>query len=355
MIITDITAKIFSQELLKPLIVALGAIRSSDTVIVKIETDAGIIGYGEGSSAPFISGESADIILSAVGILKTGLIGEDPLDIADIHATMDRLLVRNGAAKAAIDLAVYDIIGKHESLPLYKLLGGADELVETDITIMVDSPERMAEEARKCVADGFRQLKIKAGVSCEDDIQAIRQIRSAVGPGVGLKVDANQGWTAEQALKVIESIKDCAVGAIEQPVPWWDFEGLRYISSHSDIDIMADESCFNRHDAARIVKEKAADMINIKLMKCGGLFRAIQINEIAENHGLRCMVGCMAETRIGIAAAAAFAKATSNVVYADLDGFLYFTEDKKNAGGFTFEAPFIKLSANPGHGVEVDF
>jgi L-alanine-DL-glutamate epimerase-like enolase superfamily enzyme len=354
-IITDIAARKIEQQFITPFEIALGTIRSVDTVIVKVETDAGITGFGEGSGLPFVSGESADIILTAVNILAPELTGKDPLDIAGVHEVMDRTMVRNGAAKAAVDLALFDIRGKHEGLPLFKLLGGVSKRVETDITLGVNDPVKMAAEAGEYAAQGFRQIKIKAGVSYENDIRAIRLIREAVGPHIKLKIDANQGWTSEQTLRVIYAIEDCSVDAIEQPTPWWDIAGLASVRSRSSIPVMADESCFDEHDAGRIVNEKAADMINIKLMKCGGLFKAIRINEIAKLNGLKCMLGCMAETRLGIAAAAALAAAKDTIVYADLDGFLCFHENKKISGGFTFETPYICLSDKPGHGVDIDF
>ncbi|MDR1271869.1 MAG: dipeptide epimerase [Clostridiales Family XIII bacterium] len=355
MVITDIVAAKIKHDFLEPMTIALGEMHSADIVVVKVETDAGITGYGEGSSLPFVTGESADITIAAIDVLRGALTGRDPLDARSIHEAMERSIVRNGTAKAAIDLAVFDIIGKKNNLPLYRLLGAAEGVVETDITLGIDEPAVMAEKARLRACEGFRQIKIKAGASWEDDIRAVRLIREAVGPKAKLKIDANQGWTAKQALDVIESIGDCDIDAIEQPLPWWDFAGMAHVRAHSGITIMADESCFNVHDAERIARENAADMINIKLMKCGGLFPAMAINSVAERAALKCMIGCMAETRTGIAAAAALASAKGNIVYADLDGFLVFRENKRIDGGFTFDTPWIKLSDKPGLGVEVDF
>jgi L-alanine-DL-glutamate epimerase-like enolase superfamily enzyme len=352
--ITEITAKKIELQLREPFVIALGTITKNDTVLVRVETDEEITGYGEGACLPFVTGETPEIIIAAISLLREHLIGLDPRCIGHIHRVMDRVILRNGAAKAAIDIALYDIMGKHAGMPLYTLLGGVTAKAETDMTIGIGSPKEMAQRAAELVGQGFRQIKIKAGARPADDVEAVRLIREAVGPDVRLKVDANQGWSAGDAALTIMRMAAYGVEAVEQPVPAWDVEGLTYLRSKSAIKIMADESCFLPQDAINLIGRKAVDMINIKLMKCGGLYRAMQISAIAAAAGIPCMLGCMLESRIAIAAGAALVASDPNFVYGDLDSFLDF-DDARIRGGFDFDCPVIKLTDSPGHGAQADF
>ncbi|TQI69055.1 dipeptide epimerase [Clostridium sp. KNHs216] len=355
MVIKTIEAKKVNLELLHPVVVAIGSIHSCETVVVKVETEEGIVGYGEGIGVTFVTGETVDTILSAVGVLKNELIGLDPFAIDHIHNVMDRTLIHNASAKAAIDIALYDIMGKHAKMPLYRLLGGIADQMETDLTVMIGTPEEMTEEALQIVGRGFHHIKIKAGLHPEEDVEAVRRIREAVGPHIHLKIDANQGWSAGDSIRIIQKMAELGVEAVEQPVPAWDIDGLAYIRSKSPIPIMADESCFSPQDAAKLVKKDAVDIINIKLMKCGGLYRALQINTIAETNGVRCMLGCMMESRISISAGAALVASRPNFIYGDLDSFFYFKESPEIRGGFTCNGPRLQLSEEYGLGIKVDF
>ncbi len=352
--IVDIRAEKMRFELVKPVVIALGTITHGETVIVKVSTDGGICGFGEGAGTTFVTGETNDTVIAAVELLKRELIGLDPLSIEHIHRVMDRAMIRNASAKAAIDIALHDIMAKNAKAPLYKLLGGTVNQIETDMTIMIDEPEVMSHEARELVERGFRFIKVKAGVNPDMDIEAIRQIRSAVGPSIHIKMDANQGWSANDCLRVMHAVREYGVDAIEQPVPYWDIDGLAYIRSKAPIKLMADESCFTPQDAMTLVKRDAVDIINIKLMKCGGLYRAAQINSIAEAAGVRCMLGCMLESKVAISAGAALVAARPNFLYGDLDSFLYFKDNSRIKGGFSFQNGKITFGEAYGLGIEVD-
>ena len=354
MVITCVTAKKIDVPLVKPFTIALGTIKSSEIVFVKLETDCGLVGYGEGSSVGFVTGETGDTILGAIKIFEPILLGLSPFAIEHIHRKMDEVMVGNGSAKAAVDIALYDLMSKAAGLPLYRFLGGVSNRIEADITIGIAPPEEMAGEAARRAEEGFREIKVKAGADPERDIAAIRLIREAV-PKARLKVDANQGWTVADALLVMREYEKSGVDAVEQPLPYWDVEGLREVRSRSNIPIIADESCFVPHDAFRIARSGAADLLNIKLMKCGGLYRANQICAISEAAGLRTMLGCMLESRLSIAAAAAFVAARPNVVYADLDSFHEFDDTSIIKSSFSFDTPFITLPETPGVGVDVEF
>lgn len=351
--ITRITTRKVEIPLVQPIVLAIGTIASYDAVYVKIETDEGFIGYGESAGAPFVTGETNDTVLNAIKMFETVLHGENPYAIASIHSQMDKMIAHNSSAKAAIDIALYDIMAKGANLPLFRFLGGVSNVVETDMTISLNKPQTMAEEAKEHIRNGFRELKVKAGADDAQDIEAIRLIRQAA-PEARIKVDANQGWSTHQAMRMLPVYAEARVTALEQPVPYWDLDGLKYLRDRSPIVIMADESCFSLQDAAKIAKLGAADMINIKLMKSGGLYRALQIDTVAEAAGIHCMLGCMLESRLSIAAGAALVAARPNFIFADLDSFLIFGDTPMLRKSFRFETPRIVLSEKPGIGEELD-
>ena len=353
MVITGIVAKKIEVPLKKPFTISLGTISSSETVFLKLETDGGIAGYGEGAGVGFVTGETSETVMGAIKLFEPILLGQSPFAVEHIHRAMDRLLVGNGSAKAAVDIALHDLMAKAAGLPLYRFLGGVSGRIETDMTVGLDAPELMAAEAAKRAAEGYGEIKVKAGSGAEHDVLAIRLIREAA-PHAHLKVDANQGWTVATALEVIREYEKYGVEAVEQPLPYWNVAGLKEVRSRAGIPIMADESCFTPQDALLLASGGAADILNIKLMKCGGLYRAGQICAISEAAGLRCMLGCMMESRLAIAAAAAFVAARPNVIYADLDSFHEFDDTSIIKSAFSFEAPMLTLSESPGLGVEVD-
>jgi L-alanine-DL-glutamate epimerase-like enolase superfamily enzyme len=352
--ITDIDVQTAVIPMAKPFRVSLGAIAGYESVFVRIKTDEGLTGYGEGCPFTCVTGETCVSVSDAVSLFAAALTGLDPFSIDHIHAVMDRISARNGTAKAAIDMALYDIMGKASGLPLYKLLGGHLNTVETDMTISIDAPEIMGEKAAAIFGEGYRTIKVKAGGNRKDDLDAIRLISEAA-PDAVVNIDANQGWNAHEAIDMCKAYAAFGVSFIEQPLPYWDIDGMAYVRSRSPIPIMADESCFTPQDAYRIVKAGAADMINIKLMKCGGLYRAMQINAVAQAAGIPCMVGCMSESKLSIAAGAALAVAHPNITHADLDGFTQFEAGNLLSEGFRFTPPVIDLGDAPGIGVTVNF
>lgn len=352
--ITDIKVEKLQLKLYKPFKVSLGVIEHYDTVVVKVTTDEGISGVGESSPIEFVTGESVDTAILVIKAIAKQLIGMDPLDIEAVHHVMDRFITNNTAAKAGIDIALYDIKGKVMNAPLYKVLGGFSNQVETDITLSIAEPEEMAQAAKEKVEKGFKILKVKAGIDPEKDIEAIRLIREAVGSGIKLRMDANQGWTSAEAVRVMNAVEKFGVHAVEQPRPYWDIDGTAYIRSKVNVKVMVDESVFSPVDAIKVVKKEAADIINIKLMKSGGIYKAEQINAIAEAAGLTCMVGCMLESRIGIAAGAHFVASKKNILDADLDGFMICKECEGISGGFDIEGGTMTLSDKPGIGVDAN-
>ena len=331
----------------EPFKVAFATVSSLESVLIGVTTEDGLTGYGE--AAPFapVTGETIDGVIAVLEIFKQGLMGMNPMDIEAIHA-----IVGNGAAKCAVDLAMYDLMGKSMGQPVYKLLGGCGNVVQNDITIGITSPEAMAAEAKRLVCtEGYRILKIKAGIDYKEDIRAMKLIREAVGPAVRLRVDANQGYSVSSAVCALEGFKEYGIEAVEQCLPHWDMEGSAYIRKKTGgIQIMLDESIHGPVDAARACRLEAADILNIKLMKCGGLYPAAKINAIAEANGVTCMVGCMLETKLAITAGLSLVAAKKNVTEADCDSFLYYKENPVE-GGFIQDKDMFTLLDEPGFGI----
>ena len=356
--ITDVKIEKFSIELTEPLKVAFAEVAHSVSLLIKVQTDEGICGYGE--AAPFapVTGETADGCAEVLGMFRTGLIGMNPLEIEKIHQMMDGVVHGNGSAKCAVDIALYDIMRKVMEQPLYRVLGGWQSVVQNDVTIGIGDPEKMAQAAGRYVHEqGYRILKIKAGIDPAEDIRALTLIRQAVGPNVRLRVDANQGYTVSKAIYALEEMKKLGIEAVEQCLPDWDLEGARELKEKvSGIQLMLDESIHTVKDAARAAKMKAADIFNIKLMKCGGLYRGSQICTLAENFGITCMVGCMMETKIAITAGLSLVASRKNITEADCDSFLYYKDaDNGMPGGFTRNGDMFRLSEEPGLGLKISF
>lgn len=305
-----------------------------------------------------MTGETPEGCLAVLQMFRQGLIGMNPLDIEKVHVMMDSLVHGNGSAKCAVDIALHDIKGKVMNQPLYRVLGGYQDTVQNDITIGINTPEKMAETARHYVKDkGYRILKIKVGIDPEEDLRALSLIRQAVGPDIRLRVDANQGYNISRAMYALEGMKKYGVEAVEQCLPDWDMEGAAYLRQKvSGIQLMLDESIHTTKDAAKACRLNAADVFNIKLMKCGGLYRGAQISTLAENFGITCMVGCMLETKIAITAGLSLVASRKNITEADCDSFLYYKDaDTGMPGGVERKGDMFRLSDNPGLGLDISF
>jgi L-alanine-DL-glutamate epimerase-like enolase superfamily enzyme len=356
--IVSVETKKIKLELYKELKIAYAVLKNVENVLVKITTDEGIAGYGE--AAPFapVTGETAETVTAVIELLKPARLGGNPLDIGAVHSLMDRVVYGNTSAKCAIDTACYDISGKAAQKPVYQLLGGINNTVQNDITIGISTPEQMAEEAAFLTKEkGYRIIKVKAGMNPDFDIKALRLIREAVGDGVRIRVDANQGYSLDSALETIKMMSALNIDTVEQCLPYWDIESHSILRKNSDgVAIMLDESIHDFHDAERACKIHAADMFNIKLMKSGGIYQGLKINKIAESHNVKCMIGCMLETRLALTAALSLAAASSNITDVDCDSFLFYDDTKTGiTGGFTVSADTFTLAGNPGLGIDLEF
>ena len=352
--ITDIIAKEMSFRRRKVFKIAFTQSLYARGVYVKVLTDEGISGMGEACPMPFVTGETIGGVVAAIEHMKPALLDADAEDIAAIHAIMDRQIASNGAAKAAIDMACYDIMGKKAGLPVHRLLGAQVDTLQTDMTIGIDTPEKMVEDALMRVQQGFRVLKIKGGISKEDDLTNFAAIRAAVGPDIELRVDFNQGYDRESAAYMLSRLPEFGITEAEQPVPEWDVDGMAELKKLSPVLLMADESVHSPRDAQLVCRKDACHVVNIKLMKCGGIYPALQIARIAKEYGKPCIVGCMSETKLGISAGAAVVAACADQMgVIDLDSFLSFADtDEGIRGGLTVEGDVLHLSDKPGFGFE---
>lgn len=337
----------------EPFRIAYGVSLGSTNVFVKIVLEDGTVGYGEACGSRKVTGETAGTVVSFLKSAANLLVGEDIYDLTKVIEKVYTFMKGNTAAKAALDLALHDAWAKVLGVPLYKALGGKVRKVETDYTIGIKDIEAMCKEAKEFTEKGFNKLKIKVGVSPQKDVEIVRKIREEVGYDVELRVDANQAWDPKTAVKVINKIARYEIEFVEQPVSWWDIDGLKYVKDRVDVKIMADESVLSSKDALKIVEMDAVDLINIKLMKCGGLREAVKIANIAEAAGVKCMIGCMNETSLSIAAAAHLASATPNIVYCDLDSPLMIVNDPAKIP-LKYSKGFIELPENKGIGINVE-
>lgn len=335
----------------EPFRIAPSTNTETHNVIVRIVTDYDVVGWGESSPSKRVTGESAETVIETLGKIAPKLVGTCPLRIEQSIERMDLLAEGNPAAKAAVDMALYDILGKTGKKPLFMLMGGYRSEVMTDITLGIKSPKEMAKDASRAVREGFKALKVKVGVNPSEDVERVKLVREAVGGDVELRVDANQGWTPKQTIGVLTKIARYDVEFVEQPVPADDVKGLASVRKNSSIPVMADESVHSPADALRLIQAEAVDMINIKLMKSGGIHKARKIAEVAEAAGVPCMIGCMSESEVGIAAAVHLAAAMKNIRYADLDSDLLL-KDKLVKNSLKVENSLRPLSSLPGLGVK---
>src|SRR5688500_7207695 len=352
--ITDIRFGMLRVPLKTPFKTALRTVDTIEDIIVTVHTDTGNIGYGEAPATAVITGDTHGSIVEAIKkFISPRLIGEEIANLNRITQLIQGALEKNSSAKAAVEIAIYDLFGQLYNAPLYKMLGGGDPVITTDITISVDYIDKMVADSVAAVDRGFESLKIKVGKDIGVDIERVKAIYAAVEGRALLRLDANQGWTAKQAVYAMQKLEAAGVHLelLEQPVKAHDIEGLKYVTDHVHTPVMADESVFGPIEVIELIRTRAADIINIKLMKTGGISNAIHIADIAAMYQVECMIGCMLETSISVAAAVHVAVAKANVITkVDLDGpslCAFYPVD----GGVVFNESDISITDAPGLGI----
>ncbi len=311
----ELYARIVELPLVTPFTIARGTQTVARNVVVEVRHE-GVTGVGAAAPSAFY-GESAEHVMATVACLAECL-GDDPFAIEQVFDRMNRSIRFNAAAKAAIDMAMWDLAGKLCALPVHRMLGLSGlPLPRTSFTIGIDRPEAMADRAAEA-ARRFSVLKVKLGSA--DDLEIVKAVRRSANATI--RVDANAAWTPKEAVALADQIAPLGVELLEQPVPPWDLDGLRFVRERAQMPVVADESAVTWEDVPRLVG--AVDGINIKLMKCGGITGALRMIRAARACGLKIMLGCMVETSISITAAAQIA---GLVDWADLDGNLLLSHD----------------------------
>lgn len=352
--ITTIEVFKFDISLKAPITIAIGTIEQAKNILVKIYTNDGLHGTGEGAPFWMIVGETQATAYAAAHDLAKLLIGRNPLDISGCLAALDRYLAANATVKSAFDMALYDLAAKYANMPLYQFLGGNKRPIVTDETIYIAAPEAMADDALKIKERGAEAIKVKLGTNAPADIKRVEAIRTAIGDTIPIRTDANQGWDYVSAIKVLNAVASWNVEYCEQPVKHWDYANLARVRQFARVPLCADESLFGPPDALKLAHLQAVDYFNIKFSKSGGIANALKINAIAEAAGIRCMIGCMSESRLGISANAHFASALTNVAFYDLDSPFEHADDPVLAG-ITYQNHYhVQIPDTPGHGADID-
>ncbi len=338
-----------------PFKTALRTVEQVEDVVFALETDDGHVGYGSAPATAAITGDTHGSIIDALrAYIGPRLVGGDIAQLNTLVASVQGALQRNTSAKAAAEIALHDLWGQLHGAPLYQLLGGGAPRLETDITISVDSIDKMVADSLDALARGFTSLKVKVGKDMATDIERMRAVHDAVAGRALLRLDANQGWTAREAIHAIRTLEDAGVRMelVEQPVKAHDIDGLREVTANVHTPVMADESAFGPRETIELLRTRAADIVNIKLMKAGGISNALKMADIAAVQGRECMMGCMLESPIGVTAAAHVAVARSaTITKIDLDGPSLCTANPVHGTTRFLEAEIV-LGDGPGLGIE---
>lgn len=333
--------------------IATMSLNQANNVLVQVQTNQGIEGWGEAASFHALVGETQLINFAAARELRQILMGKNPLEIASLVQAMDHYLPHNTTIKSAFDMALHDIAAQCSGLPLYRYLGGRKRPMETDLTIGICDPQEAGDRALAVRAQGFRMIKVKLGLDFEADYARLQNMRQAVGEDAIFRIDANQGWGRVSAKKNLDAFEAFNIEFCEQPCRAHDRQGMKYVSHHTSIPIMADESLFSPTHALDLIQQDVAPYFNIKLSKSGGIHNAIKTSHIAEAGAIPCMVGCMSESKLGITAAAHFGLSNAILQFFDLDSLFEHAEDHI-LGGVKVTNGMIEVPDAPGIGASPD-
>ncbi|HJT55972.1 MAG TPA: dipeptide epimerase [Ktedonobacteraceae bacterium] len=330
--IRSITVEPLSIPLLEPFTIATGSVSQARNVLVTLTLEDGSTGYGESAPFPPSTGESQETALAAARGCAALIEGKDAAHWRILSKLMYSVYFSQATARAALEMAMLDALTRSYGIPLYIFFGGVSTSVETDMSIPLVAPEHAYELAKDIAARGITSIKIKVGGDLRDDVERVEAIREAA-PGLGLTLDANQGYTANEALLCLEALDDHDIRPMmmEQPVPKEDYEGLRYVTQHTSVPIAADESAYSAANVAHLIAMGAANVVNIKLMKCG-IVEALDIAAVCRATHTQLMIGAMMESRLAISAAAHFVAGLGGFRYIDLDTPMLLADDPFTGG-----------------------
>jgi len=352
--VESISCERLSVPLHTPFVSALRRTTTTDTVVVRITDTDGITGWGEAPQVWQVTGESlagAEACLS--GPLRSVVVGEDTDDLAPLCRSVAGAVAGNFGAKGAVDVALHDLAARRRGLSLPVLLGSTTHRVTTDVTLAAGEASALAQAAVERLRDGFSVLKMKVGTDAATDVSRVRAARDAVGSDVRIRLDANQGWTPREAVRVIRGLEEAGadIELVEQPVRAEDLDGLAWVTGRVNTPVMADESVYGVRDLVEVIRRRAADMVNVKLAKCGGFSAARTLLDMAQAHQMGTIVGSMMETHIGVGAAASLVAAYGTTATADLDA-AWWAAESPVVGGMSYDGPVIVLPKEPGLGIE---
>lgn len=342
---------------MEPFVIATEVSTVAQNTFIRIHAEDGLVGMGECSAFPMLVGETQATCFEVAKDFARLLKGKDPSDIAGCMDLLHAHLAFNSTIKSAFDMALHDLAAKRTGLPLYRFLGGKKKPIETDLTLGIDAPEKMAEKAKRYVAKGVRTLKLKLGKDARDgsgDVERVRRVREAVGPAIALRIDANQGWEFETAAATLKALAPFGIQFCEQPIHHFHDARLPELRKLSPIPIMADESVFNHHQAVRLIEAGAVDSVNVKLAKTGGILEARRIAAATSRLGVPCMLGGMLESRLGLTAKVHLAMAEDNFVFYDLDTCLLGQLEDPVTGGARYEGFLLEIGEGPGIAADID-
>ncbi|MBN2060797.1 MAG: mandelate racemase/muconate lactonizing enzyme family protein [Deltaproteobacteria bacterium] len=278
-----------------------------DSVLIKIHTDEGITGIGDsGGTSTWYQGETQESIMALIKdhIGPRYLLGEDPRRIEHIMAGLDHWIRGNNQAKAVVDYALHDLAGKIYGVPVYNMIGGLiSEKIPLAIVLSADEPQEVVRRALEAKEEGFYALKLKMGSGSEEsDIAIVREVRAAAGDDIDIFIDPNGFWDYYQALRILRKMEKFNLAFVEQPLPWWDIDGLARLRSRVGVPVFADESAAELKDLIEIIRKDAADGLMIKVSKAGGILKSKRWISVAQGAGLRVYSGCMCGSGLEAAA-----------------------------------------------------
>lgn len=347
--IKSISYRKLELPMVKPFRIALGATNSYEGFLVSVTTDDGITGYGEATTTPFITGDTMGSIEYELKFFSESLAGKEESP-EQLNEMMKGLLKSSRASRNAIDCAVWDIIGKRSRTNVRKLLGNYRNSIPTSYTVDLVEPNVARKQAEDLLSQGIEVFKIKMGSGIEQDLERAKVVREVIGMEKMVYVDFNQAYTARKTIDISKKLAPLNIEFLEQPVPMHDIRGLKFARQRSDIPVFADEAIFSTDDVLNVLENEAADGINIKLMKSGGITEAMKMASIAEAYRAPVMIGCMVETRVANTSGLAVALSRSAVKYSDLDGYSSIIEDVAK-DGITISKGEVSGPDIPGVGV----
>ncbi len=355
MLIDAINTRAMEIPLQKEFVTSVRRDASMKSVVIEIKIADGLAGYGEAPQNTRLTGETLASILAFADMFAATMRGARICEFRDILSDLDGFPF-NSSAKSGIVGALADVLAKSMGVPLHEMLGGSPSLLANNVTISLGSPDAMLSDSLEALGNGYSVFKIKLDEDEAANFRRMHLLSSSLPEKVKLRIDPNQSWSRKSAVRQINSY--CELGNVEfveQPVHRADLAGMKFVRDNVGVPIVADESVYSESDALRVLEMQAADILNIKLVKCGGAFNAMRIADLAEVFAVECMVGCTTETQLSLASSAAVAVSHRNVKFVDLDGACHLS-------GIPFSDPFelygptIVVGSGPGCGVPaVDF